>query len=82
VINTSVTDRQAFTWVERDVPAATLALLKNYTDPSKNVSGKSYPIVNACMPYAELAALTGKGASPAADLQVDVDLNFQRSVWR
>ncbi|KAJ7133471.1 hypothetical protein C8R44DRAFT_611698 [Mycena epipterygia] len=60
VPNFSATDRQAFSWVERDVPAAVLALLKNYTDPSKNVSGKSYPIVNANIPYAELAAMTGK----------------------
>ncbi|KAJ7105082.1 hypothetical protein C8R43DRAFT_1047148 [Mycena crocata] len=56
----SATDRQAFTWVERDVPAVTLALLKNYTDPSKNISGNSYPIVNANIPYAELAAMTAK----------------------
>ncbi|KAJ7082957.1 hypothetical protein C8R44DRAFT_688380 [Mycena epipterygia] len=56
----STTDRETFSWVERDVPAATLALLKNYTDPTKDVSGKSYPVVNATMPYAELAALTGK----------------------
>ncbi|KAJ7222377.1 hypothetical protein GGX14DRAFT_353080, partial [Mycena pura] len=39
---------------------AVLALLKNYTDPSKSISGKSYPVVNACMSYAELAARTGK----------------------
>ncbi|KAJ7133489.1 hypothetical protein C8R44DRAFT_829313 [Mycena epipterygia] len=60
VPNYSVTDRQAFSWVERNVPAAVLALLKNYTDTSKNISGKSYPIVNANMPYAELAAMTGQ----------------------
>ncbi|KAJ7160196.1 NAD(P)-binding protein [Mycena filopes] len=60
VPNYSATDRQAFTWVERDVPAVVLALLKNYTDPSKNISGKTYPIVNATIPYAELAAMTGK----------------------
>ncbi|KAJ7464980.1 NAD(P)-binding protein [Mycena galericulata] len=60
VPNYSASDRQAFTWVEREVPAVTLALLKNYTDPSKKISGKVYPIVNATMPYAELAALTGK----------------------
>ncbi|KAJ6585537.1 hypothetical protein B0H19DRAFT_1109978 [Mycena capillaripes] len=58
--NFSTTDRQAFTWVEREVPAAVLALLKNYTDPSKAISGKVYPIVNANIPYSELAALTGK----------------------
>ncbi|KAJ7490659.1 hypothetical protein FB451DRAFT_1220682 [Mycena latifolia] len=56
----SATDRQAFTWIDRDLPAAALALLKNYTDPSKNISGKSYPVVNANIPYAELAARTGK----------------------
>ncbi|KAF7348150.1 NmrA domain-containing protein [Mycena sanguinolenta] len=55
-----VTDRQAFTWVEQAVPATVLALLKNYTDPSKNISGKTYPIVNANLSYSELAALTGK----------------------
>ncbi|KAJ7769125.1 hypothetical protein DFH07DRAFT_769030 [Mycena maculata] len=51
-------DVVAFTWV--DVPAATPALLKTYTDPSKNISGKSYPIVGTITPYAELAAMTGK----------------------
>ncbi|KAJ7256869.1 hypothetical protein B0H12DRAFT_1112123 [Mycena haematopus] len=54
------TDRQAFTWVEQAVPATVLALLKNYTDLSKNISGKTYPVVNANMTYSELAALTGK----------------------
>jgi hypothetical protein len=44
------------------VPATILALLKNYTDPSKNISGKTYPLVNANISYAELAELTGKGA--------------------
>ncbi|KAJ7696684.1 hypothetical protein B0H17DRAFT_1197792 [Mycena rosella] len=56
----SATDRDAFTWVQRDIPAAVLALLNNYTDPSKNISGKSYPVVNANIPYAELAARTEK----------------------
>jgi hypothetical protein len=58
----STTDRQAFTWIEQVVPATILALLKNYTDPSKNISGKTYPLVNANISYAELAELTGKGA--------------------
>ncbi|KAJ7769131.1 hypothetical protein DFH07DRAFT_291019 [Mycena maculata] len=57
VQNFTATDRQAFSWVGREVPAVTLALLKNYTE---NISGKTYPIVNATMPYAELAAMTGK----------------------
>ncbi|KAF7364725.1 NmrA domain-containing protein [Mycena venus] len=56
----STTDRQAFTWVEQTVPTTVIALLKNYTDPSKKISGKTYPIVNDNMSYAELAALTGK----------------------
>ncbi|KAJ7769126.1 hypothetical protein DFH07DRAFT_880539 [Mycena maculata] len=60
VINYTATDVEAFTWVERDVSAAVLALLKNYTDPSKNISGKSYPVVNANIPYSELATMTGK----------------------
>ncbi|KAJ7214058.1 hypothetical protein GGX14DRAFT_696766 [Mycena pura] len=55
-----VGDREAFTWAERDLPAAALALLKNYTDPSKKISGKSYPVVNACIPYSELAERTGR----------------------
>ncbi|KAJ7094241.1 hypothetical protein C8R43DRAFT_1092448 [Mycena crocata] len=54
------TDLQTFSWIERDLPAAALALLKNYTDPTKNVSGKSYPIVNARISYGELAAETAK----------------------
>ncbi|KAJ7712362.1 hypothetical protein B0H16DRAFT_1625165 [Mycena metata] len=55
-----VADRAAFTWVERDLAAVVLALLTNYTDPSKNISGKVYPIVNANIPYAKLAEMTGK----------------------
>jgi len=54
------TDLEAFTWVERDVPAATLALLKHYTNPAKNISGKSYPVVNATLSCGELAKLTSK----------------------
>ncbi|KAJ6585540.1 hypothetical protein B0H19DRAFT_1109989 [Mycena capillaripes] len=76
----STTDRQAFTWVEREVPAAVLALLKNYTDPSKAISGKVYPIVNANISYSELATLTGKAlgvevtfttAPPTGDASID-----------
>ncbi|KAJ6487253.1 hypothetical protein C8R47DRAFT_519140 [Mycena vitilis] len=54
------TEQQTFTWVEHDVPVAVLALLKNYTDPSKNISGKTYPVVTARTTYGELTALTGK----------------------
>ncbi|KAJ7214061.1 hypothetical protein GGX14DRAFT_618232 [Mycena pura] len=60
ITNYKAGDREAFTWVERDAPAAALALLKNYTDPSKNILGKSYPVVNACISYTELAAKTNK----------------------
>ncbi|KAJ7490658.1 hypothetical protein FB451DRAFT_1220677 [Mycena latifolia] len=60
VPNYNATERAAFTWVERDVAGAVLALLKNYTDPSKNISGKSYPVVNATLSYTELTAMTAK----------------------
>ncbi|KAJ6485247.1 hypothetical protein DFH09DRAFT_1458092 [Mycena vulgaris] len=80
VPNYKATDREAFTWFERDVPAAVLALLKNYTDSSMHISGKSYPIVNATIPYAELAAMTAKAlgvevtftsAPPTGSLRMD-----------
>ncbi|KAJ7162902.1 hypothetical protein C8R46DRAFT_954228 [Mycena filopes] len=45
-----------FTWIGREVPAATLALLKNYSDPSKDLNGKAYTVVNAKMTYSELTA--------------------------
>ncbi|KAJ6458969.1 hypothetical protein C8R45DRAFT_1182965 [Mycena sanguinolenta] len=38
-----------------DVPAAASALLKSYSDPSKQVNGKTYPIVTARMSYGKLA---------------------------
>ncbi|KAJ7738368.1 hypothetical protein B0H16DRAFT_1570618 [Mycena metata] len=60
VSNYKANDLEAFTWVERDVPGVALALLKNYTDPSKNISGKSYPVVNANISYAKLTEMTGK----------------------
>ncbi|KAJ7131947.1 hypothetical protein C8R46DRAFT_1140748 [Mycena filopes] len=43
-------------WIGRDVPAAALALLNSYTDASKGVNGKAYPVVNGKITYAELAA--------------------------
>ncbi|KAJ7101846.1 hypothetical protein C8R43DRAFT_1047739 [Mycena crocata] len=51
---------QAFSWITHDVREAALALLKNYDNPSKSVSGKAYPVVTANMTYPELAALTEK----------------------
>ncbi|KAJ6554161.1 hypothetical protein B0H19DRAFT_1262556 [Mycena capillaripes] len=53
-------DRQSFAWISRDVPAAALALLKNYTDPSNQINGKTYPVVCATIPFSELAAMIGK----------------------
>ncbi|KAJ6585542.1 hypothetical protein B0H19DRAFT_1250346 [Mycena capillaripes] len=51
---------EAWTWVEHDVPESVLALLNSYTDPSKNVSGKSYPVVTANLTYPELVAMISK----------------------
>ncbi|KAJ7293782.1 hypothetical protein C8J57DRAFT_1269982 [Mycena rebaudengoi] len=46
---------QNFTWSSRDIGAAVLALAKNYSDSSKGVLGKTYPIVMARVTYPELA---------------------------
>ncbi|KAJ7903812.1 hypothetical protein B0H14DRAFT_3123012 [Mycena olivaceomarginata] len=54
------TDLESFVWVSRDVPAAALALLKNYTDPTKQINGKTYPIVNTTISGTKLAELAGK----------------------
>ncbi|KAJ7765277.1 NmrA-like domain-containing protein [Mycena metata] len=43
----SPTAVSAFTWIGHDLGEAALAVLKNYEDPSKEVSGKSYPVVTA-----------------------------------
>ncbi|KAJ7069253.1 NAD(P)-binding protein [Mycena amicta] len=53
---------QAFTWVDRDIPQATLVLLKSYTDPAKlaQINGRSYPVVNALLSYSEFAERIGK----------------------
>ncbi|KAF7364729.1 NmrA domain-containing protein [Mycena venus] len=56
----SPTALQAFTWVGHDVSESTLAMLKSYTDPSKNISGKSYPVITATMSYTDLAAMIAK----------------------
>jgi len=60
VPNFTATDLQAFAWISRDVPAAILALLKNYTDPAKDINGKLYPVVNANISYPKLAEMTAK----------------------
>ncbi|KAJ6585535.1 NAD(P)-binding protein [Mycena capillaripes] len=56
----SPTAFQALTWVRHDVGEAVMALLKSYTDPSKNVLGKSYPVVTANITYPDLAAMISK----------------------
>ncbi|KAJ7621870.1 hypothetical protein DFH06DRAFT_1009680 [Mycena polygramma] len=57
----SPTQLEAWTWVEHDVGESVLALIKSYTDPSKNVSGRSYPVVTANLTYPDLAAMASKG---------------------
>ncbi|KAJ7484154.1 hypothetical protein FB451DRAFT_1554755 [Mycena latifolia] len=49
-----------WTWVTRDVGASVLALLKNYDDPSKAISGKVYPVITACLTYPAVAELVAK----------------------
>ncbi|KAJ7663309.1 hypothetical protein DFH06DRAFT_1471284 [Mycena polygramma] len=49
-----------FTWVEHDVSAVTLALLKNYADASKGISGKVYTVLTERVAYETLAGMTGK----------------------
>ncbi|KAJ6458971.1 hypothetical protein C8R45DRAFT_879890 [Mycena sanguinolenta] len=56
----NATSVQDFVWVARDVPAASLALLKNYADPAKQVDGKTYSVVSARISYGKLAELTAK----------------------
>ncbi|KAJ7900903.1 hypothetical protein B0H13DRAFT_1622162 [Mycena leptocephala] len=56
----SPTARQSFTWVGNDVGESALALLKHYTDPSKNISGKAYPVVTANMTFPDLAAIISR----------------------
>ncbi|KAK6993100.1 NmrA domain-containing protein [Favolaschia claudopus] len=52
--------RQSFTWVGHDVGEAALALFKHYNDPSKDISGKVFPVVTGNMPYGDYVALVGK----------------------
>ncbi|KAJ6571262.1 NAD(P)-binding protein [Mycena capillaripes] len=51
----NATSTQTFTWVQ-DIGTAAAALLRNYTDPSKGVLGKAYPVVTSIMTYPEVAA--------------------------
>lgn len=54
-------DAERFTWVAHDLGAATVALLTHYSDPSKGVLGKSYPVVSFRSTYSQLAAAIAKG---------------------
>ncbi|KAJ7897953.1 NAD(P)-binding protein [Mycena olivaceomarginata] len=58
--NYSPTSLQCFTWVEHDVSESSLAVLKSYTDPSKNLPGKTFPVVTGIMTYSDLAAMTAR----------------------
>ncbi|KAJ7259126.1 NAD(P)-binding protein [Mycena haematopus] len=49
-------DGQSATWVGHDLGQAALALLTNYSDPSKMVLGNSYPVISLKFTYPELAA--------------------------
>ncbi|KAF7360735.1 NmrA domain-containing protein [Mycena venus] len=49
-------DIQSATWVGKDLGPSAVALLKNYTDGSKGVVGKVYPVVSLRFTYTELAA--------------------------
>ncbi|KAF8212775.1 hypothetical protein K438DRAFT_1928034 [Mycena galopus ATCC 62051] len=53
-------DMQSCTWVAHDLGQAAVALLTNYTDPSKGVLGRSYPVVSLKFTYPELAAAIAK----------------------
>jgi len=64
VPNYSPTALHPLTWFGHDLGESVLALLKNYTDPSKNVSGKSYPVVTANITYPDTVAMIAKGKSP------------------
>ncbi|KAJ7903818.1 hypothetical protein B0H14DRAFT_3680874 [Mycena olivaceomarginata] len=53
-------DLRSLTWISRDLPAAVLALLNNYTDPTKKINGKTYPVVSAIISGTKLAELAEK----------------------
>ncbi|KAJ6468195.1 hypothetical protein DFH09DRAFT_1222683 [Mycena vulgaris] len=49
-------DMQQATWVAHDLGAAAVALLSNYTDPTKEVLGKAFPVVSMRFTYPQMAA--------------------------
>ncbi|KAJ7148356.1 NAD(P)-binding protein [Mycena filopes] len=52
---------QAATWVGHDFGQSALALLTHYTDPSKGVLGKEYPVVSMRFTFPQLAAAVAAG---------------------
>ncbi|KAJ7123602.1 hypothetical protein C8R44DRAFT_704207 [Mycena epipterygia] len=51
---------EAFSWIGHDLGESVLALLKSYTDSTKGVLGKSYPVVTANMTFPDLVAMIAK----------------------
>ncbi|KAJ7488420.1 hypothetical protein FB451DRAFT_1025161 [Mycena latifolia] len=51
----SPTSTQTFTWAANDLGPSVLALLKNYTDSTKNILGKAFPVVTFIETYPEVA---------------------------
>ncbi|KAJ7111470.1 hypothetical protein C8R44DRAFT_633074 [Mycena epipterygia] len=58
--NYRATAKASLTWVGRNVGQSVLVLLKSYTDPSKSVVGKVYPILSTMDSYPALATLISK----------------------
>ncbi|KAF7293981.1 NmrA domain-containing protein [Mycena kentingensis (nom. inval.)] len=64
-------EKQAFTWVDRDIPQCTLALLNAYNAGKvAEVNGRSFPVVNANIPYGEVRG------SPAFDEMYDAHAEY------
>ncbi|KAJ7664532.1 hypothetical protein DFH06DRAFT_1268526 [Mycena polygramma] len=57
-------DPQSWTWVGHDFGASAVALLHNYSDPSKGVLGKKYPVISFCLTHTELADAIAAGTRP------------------
>jgi hypothetical protein len=55
VPNYSPSATQSFTWIANDLGPSVLALLKNYSDPTKAVLGNAFPVVAAILTWPELA---------------------------
>ncbi|KAJ7607521.1 hypothetical protein FB45DRAFT_1067820 [Roridomyces roridus] len=59
---------EAHTWVGHDLGEAVLALLRNYDDPLKSVSGKSYPVVTANLSWEDMGAAISKALGAPVDV--------------